>query len=61
VGDNGKVPAGFLRHAIEAPPRSTVIRGLRPDGDIYYLQHAPNPKTNPSSSSIVPSVNPFQL
>jgi hypothetical protein len=47
VGDDGKVPAGSQRHAIAAPPRSTVIRCLRPDGDIYYLLHAPNPKTKP--------------
>jgi len=47
VGDDGKVPVGSQRHAIATPPRSTVIRCLRPDGDIYYLQHAPNPKTKP--------------
>ena len=47
VGDDGKVLAGSLRHAIAAPPRSTVIRCLRPDGDIYYLQHAPNPMSKP--------------
>jgi hypothetical protein len=47
VGDDGKVPAGSQRHPIAAPPRSTVIRCLRPDGDIYYLQRPPNPKTKP--------------
>jgi len=47
VGDDGKVPAGSQRHAIATPPRSTVIRCLRPDGDIYYLQHAPNQKNKP--------------
>jgi hypothetical protein len=47
VGDDGKVPAGSQRQAIEAPPRATVIRCLRPDGDIYYLRHAPNPKAKP--------------
>jgi hypothetical protein len=47
VGDDGKVPAGFQRQAIEAPPRSIVIRCLRPDGDIYYLRHAPDPKAKP--------------
>lgn len=46
-GDDGKVPVGSQRHPIAAPPRSTVIRCLRPDGDIYYLQHAPNPKNKP--------------
>ena len=47
VGDDGKVPAGSQRHAIAAPPRATVICCLRPDGDIDYLLHAPNPKTKP--------------
>lgn len=41
VGDDGQVPVGAQRQPIEAPPRSTVIRCLRPDGDIYYLRHAP--------------------
>ena len=30
-----------------APANSTVIRCLRPDGDIFYLRHAPNPKAKP--------------
>jgi GAF domain-containing protein len=47
VGDDGKVPVGLQRHAIDAPPRSKVIRCLRPDGDIYYLRQAPDPKTKP--------------
>jgi hypothetical protein len=47
VGDDGKVPVGAQRHQIDAPPRSTVIRCLRPDGDIYYLRHAPDPDANP--------------
>lgn len=47
VGDDGKVPVGSQRQAIDAPPRVTVIRCLRPDGDIYYLRHAPDPKTKP--------------
>jgi len=47
VGDDGKVPVGAQRHAIAAPPRSTVIRCLRPDGDIYYLRYAPDPKAKP--------------
>ncbi|MCW5551511.1 MAG: hypothetical protein KIS67_05015 [Verrucomicrobiae bacterium] len=47
VGDDGKVPAGTQRHPIDAPPRSTVIRGLRPDGDLFYLRHAPDPKAKP--------------
>jgi hypothetical protein len=47
VGDDGKVPVGTQYHAVEAPPRSTLIRCLRPDGDLYYLRHAPNPKTKP--------------
>jgi GAF domain-containing protein len=47
VGDDGKVPVGSQRHPIEAPPRSKVIRCLRPDGDIYYLRHAPDPEAKP--------------
>ena len=47
VGDDGKVPVGSHRQAIEAPPRSTVIRCLRPDGDIFYLRHTPNQKLKP--------------
>jgi hypothetical protein len=47
VGDDGKVPVGAHRQPIDAPPRSTVIRCLRPDGDIYYLRHAPDPKAKP--------------
>jgi hypothetical protein len=47
VGDDGKVPVGDQRHTLAAPPRSTVIRCLRPDGDIYYLRHAPNPTAEP--------------
>lgn len=47
VGDEGTVPVGTQRQAIDATPRSTVIRCLRPDGDIYYLRHAPNLKNKP--------------
>jgi hypothetical protein len=47
VGDDGQVPVGHLRHPIEATPRTTVVRCLRPDGDIYYLRHAPDPKAKP--------------
>jgi hypothetical protein len=47
VGDDGQVPVATQRHPIAAPPRSTLIRCLRPDGDIFYLRHAPNPKTKP--------------
>ena len=47
VGDDGKVPVGSQRLSIAAPPRSTVVRCLRPDGDIYYLRHSPDPKTKP--------------
>lgn len=47
VGDDGKVPVAQQRCSIEAPPRSKVIRCLRPDGDIYFLHHAPNPKLQP--------------
>jgi hypothetical protein len=47
VGDDGKVPVGAQRQPIEAPPRSTVIRCLRPDGDLYYLRHAPDQNAKP--------------
>ena len=47
VGDDAKVPVGGHRQSIDAPPRSTVIRCLRPDGDIFFLRHAPDPKTKP--------------
>jgi hypothetical protein len=47
VGGDGKVPVGPQRQTIAAPPRSTVIRCLRPDGDLYDLRHAPDPKTKP--------------
>jgi len=48
VGDDGKVPVGSQRQTIDAPPRSKVVRCLCPDGDIYYLRQAPDPKTKPS-------------
>jgi transposase InsO family protein len=47
VGDDGKVPVGTQRLSINAPPRSTIIRCLRPDGDLFFLRHPPNPKANP--------------
>ena len=47
VGDDGQVPVGTLRQRIDAPPRAIVIRCLRPDGDIFYLRHAPAPLTKP--------------
>ena len=47
VGDDGKVPVGSQRHAVDAPPRTKVIRCLRPDGDIYYLRHAPDKNAKP--------------
>ena len=47
VGDDGKVPVRDQRLHINAPPRSSVIRCLRPDGDIYYLRFAPDPKAKP--------------
>jgi hypothetical protein len=47
VGDDGKIPAGYQRHAIDAAPRTKVIRCLRPDGDTFYLRHAPDPKAKP--------------
>ena len=48
VGDDGKVPVGSQRLSIDALPRATVVRCLRPDGDIYYLRHAPDPRAKPS-------------
>jgi hypothetical protein len=49
VGDDGKVPGGSQRLTLDAPPRSKVIRRLRPDGDLDYLRQAPNPKAKPIS------------
>jgi hypothetical protein len=47
VGDDGKVPVGSQRHPIDAPPRTKVIRCLRPDGDLFYLRHAPDKNAKP--------------
>ena len=47
VGDDGKVPVGSQRQSIDAPPRSSVVHCRKPDGDVYYLRHAPNPKAKP--------------
>lgn len=47
VGDDGKVPVCLQRQSIDAPPRTTVIRCLRPDGDIFYLRQAPEPQAKP--------------
>jgi hypothetical protein len=47
VGDDGKVPVGSQRLAIDAPPRAMALRCSRPDGDIYYLRHAPDPRAKP--------------
>jgi hypothetical protein len=47
VGDDGKVPVGPHRLPIAAPPRSTVLRCLRYDGDVFYLRHAPDPHSKP--------------
>jgi len=47
VGDDGKVPVGPHRLPIAAPPRSTVLRCLRPDGDLFYLRSAPDPQSKP--------------
>lgn len=48
VGDDGKVPVGSQRQTINATPRSKVVRCLRPDGDVYYLRQAPDPKAKPT-------------
>jgi hypothetical protein len=47
VGDDGKVPVHTERRSLDAPPRATVIRCLRPDGDLFYLQNAPDPNAKP--------------
>ena len=62
VGDDGKVPVGTQRQPIDAPPRTTVIRCLRPDGDIYYLRHAPDPKDQTHRPAPLPGLlNPFHF
>lgn len=48
VGDDGKVPVGTQRIRVDLPARSIVVRCLRPDGDIYYLRHAPAPEAKPA-------------
>jgi hypothetical protein len=48
VGDDGKVPLGPHRLPIAAQPRSTVWRCQRPDGDVFYLRHAPDPAAKPA-------------
>ena len=47
VADDGQVPVGPDRRRIDAPPRAKVIRCLRPNGDIYYLRHAPDRQAKP--------------
>lgn len=47
IGDDGKVPVGSQRLPVDAPPRTKVIRCLRPDGDTYYLRHAPDKNAKP--------------
>ena len=47
VGDDGQVPVALQRQSIDAAPRSTVLRCLRPDGDLFYLRHAPDPNAKP--------------
>ena len=47
VGGDGQVPVDAQRQSLDAPPRTTVLRCLRPDGDIYYLRSAPDPKAQP--------------
>ena len=47
AGDDGEVPVGDQRLFIDAPPRSTVLRCLRPDGDTCHPRHAPDAKAMP--------------
>ncbi len=47
VRDDGKVPVGDPRQASAAPPRAIGMRCRRPDGDRYYLRHAPVQKAKP--------------
>lgn len=47
VGDDGKVPVGLQRQRLDAPPRSTVVRCLLPDGDVFYLRHPPDKHAKP--------------
>jgi hypothetical protein len=48
------VAVGEQRHAIAAPPRSTVLRCLRPDGDLFYHPQAPDSTTKPIVLLLVP-------
>jgi hypothetical protein len=55
VGDDGKVPIGQERCSINAAPRATVIRCLRPDGDIFsFWARHPIQKVSPLSYCISP-------
>ena len=47
VADDGTVPVGSQRQFLDAPPRTPVIRCLRPDGDIYFLRAAPEKTAKP--------------
>ena len=47
IGDDGKVPVGSQRLPVDAAPRTIVMRCLRPDGDTYYLRHAPDKNAKP--------------
>jgi hypothetical protein len=47
VGDDGKVPVGPQRVSIAAPPRTSVVRCLCPDGDVFYLRYAPDAQSKP--------------
>ena len=44
---DGKVPVGQRRLAIAAPARTTVIRCLRLDSDIFCLRYAPDSNARP--------------
>jgi hypothetical protein len=47
VAEDGTVPVHHHRLPIDAPPRTRLLRCLRPDGDLYYLRHPPAPDTKP--------------
>ena len=46
-GMTAQSPVGPERLALAAPPRATVIRCLRPDGDRFCLRHTSDPKAQP--------------
>lgn len=59
VGECGMVPVGPMHCTIEAPPRTRVVRCLRPDGDIFFPRSGPKSHTQPIALRHQPPVMAF--